>query len=341
MNLVGAAAGRPHAGPAEATAATRRTEDEQFAPALWLALVNSQVQMLASPRDALLGGGGEAEGRGDAPGTGGGGRAARDSIGDCGTASGARDGRTDPSRETDRNGAGSEKADGSRAASGAGSGRDEGATPDASRDPAKHTAGDEQPASSIARLRGQAAIGSFAARLAANAAATAAAAAAPTATATAGLSPAPLSVSTAPGPAAAARTVPAGLNAPGAAVARAQTAANAGGSRPSTLVVPFEDDGGNAGRIRLTLRGDALQATILAANRETAQRLSSSLGELQQALGERGFSGARLTVRQAGGEDAADTRSTGGGGQEDADTPQRHSGDRRGAQTRHWKGGRF
>ena len=336
MNLVGAAAGRPHAGPAEATAATRRTEDEQFAPALWLALANSQVQMLVSPQEALLGGGGAAEARGDASGTEGEGQAARDSVGDGGRASEARDGRTDASRETGRSGSGSEKADGSRPSSGAGSGRDEGATPDASRDPAKHAAGDDQPASAIARLRGQAAIGSFAARLVANAAATAAAAA----TTTAGLSPAPLGGSTATGPVAAARAVQAGLNAPGAAVARAQAAANAGGSRPSTLVVPFEDDGGNAGRIRLTLRGDALQATILAPSRETAQKLSSSLGELQQALGERGFAGARLTVRQAGGEEAADTRSSGGGGQEDADTPQRHSGDRRDAQTRHWKGGK-
>lgn len=122
----------------------------------------------------------------------------------------------------------------------------------------------------------------------------------------------------------------------------------ASGARTSTVVVPFQEANGQEGRIRLALRGDSLQATILSSNRETVQRLGSQLTDLQRALSERGFAEARLTVRQSGTEGnatsstpsgrdprAEDDRSGPGGRQADRDAGQQSARGRQG------RGGRY
>ena len=136
--------------------------------------------------------------------------------------------------------------------------------------------------------------------------------------------------------------------APGSSLARNASVGGTVGLRTSTIVVPFEETGGQEGRIRLALRGESLQATILSSNGETVQRLGSSLADLQRALGERGFTDARLTVRQSGGDENAtspspssrdprqDEDQSGAGGR----NANRDAG-RQGARGRNWRGGRF
>ena len=63
--------------------------------------------------------------------------------------------------------------------------------------------------------------------------------------------------------------------------------------------------GADGGAIRLALRGSTVLVTILAADRETARRMESSLGDLRQSLASRGFADAQLSVRPSG--DGAET----------------------------------
>lgn len=89
---------------------------------------------------------------------------------------------------------------------------------------------------------------------------------------------------------------------------------------PATVLVPFKEADGLQGRIRLSLRGGALRATILTPNGETAQNLEARITEIQRALGERGFAEARVAVRQTRPPDSAGVRPDTG--------PARHNQDR-------------
>jgi hypothetical protein len=62
-----------------------------------------------------------------------------------------------------------------------------------------------------------------------------------------------------------------------------------------TLDLPGE--GGIVGHVRLALRGPSLNATIVAADAATARRLEGAVGELRQALADRGFADPHIAVR--------------------------------------------
>ncbi|MGE3526523.1 MAG: flagellar hook-length control protein FliK, partial [Gemmatimonadales bacterium] len=69
--------------------------------------------------------------------------------------------------------------------------------------------------------------------------------------------------------------------------------------RPAAQVtVPLVNEGGMAGRLRLSLRGEVLHATIFAADRATAGALRDGLGDLRRGLAERGFADAHVAVRE-------------------------------------------
>jgi hypothetical protein len=91
-----------------------------------------------------------------------------------------------------------------------------------------------------------------------------------------------------------------------AAAATAAQAARAAAPAASHVTVHFAGEGGAEGSLRVALRGQTLQATILAPDRESAQRLGADLGDLHRALSERGFPGARISIQQAARGEAAD-----------------------------------
>lgn len=62
------------------------------------------------------------------------------------------------------------------------------------------------------------------------------------------------------------------------------------------MTVRFDAPGGGENRIRVFVRGDLVQATILT-DAQSAPRLEQSLPELQRALADRGFSESRVSVR--------------------------------------------
>jgi hypothetical protein len=145
-----------------------------------------------------------------------------------------------------------------------------------------------------------------------------------------------------------AQSATAGAPAPNSTPAGNGSVLGTSGARSSTVIVPFQEAGGQEGRIRLALRGDSLQATILSSSGETVQRLGSQLADLQRALGERGFTDARLTVRQSGIDETTTSSShSGRGSRPDDDRPgsddQRSNRDagRQGARGRNWRGGRY
>ncbi len=63
------------------------------------------------------------------------------------------------------------------------------------------------------------------------------------------------------------------------------------------VTVTFADEDGVEGRLRVSLRGGAVRATIVARDPAEAQELQSGLGELRSTLGERGFADARVAVQ--------------------------------------------
>lgn len=65
---------------------------------------------------------------------------------------------------------------------------------------------------------------------------------------------------------------------------------------PQTVTVRFDGPGGSESRIRVSVRGDLVHATILT-DAQSAPRLEQSLPELQRALADRGFSESRVSVR--------------------------------------------
>lgn len=67
-------------------------------------------------------------------------------------------------------------------------------------------------------------------------------------------------------------------------------------ANPSHATVSFDSGDGQEGRLRVSLRGDTLRATIQMPDAAAAQRLEQDLGELSRALRTHGFEEARLTV---------------------------------------------
>ncbi len=84
-----------------------------------------------------------------------------------------------------------------------------------------------------------------------------------------------------------------------AAAARARKLAGKAGRSSGFVLVPFRDEAGAEGRVRLSVRGSALNATILSSDRDTVERLGRRLGELHRALADRGFTEAQLNVRES------------------------------------------
>jgi hypothetical protein len=83
-----------------------------------------------------------------------------------------------------------------------------------------------------------------------------------------------------------------------ATAARAQKLAEQAGRGSGFVLVPFQDEAGAEGRVRLSVRGSALNATILSSDREAVEQLGRRLGELHRALAARGFAEAQLSVRE-------------------------------------------
>lgn|GEM_PF-5418699 len=65
----------------------------------------------------------------------------------------------------------------------------------------------------------------------------------------------------------------------------------------SRVVLDFTGENGIEGRLRVALRGSAIHATIISADRGTAERLDGELGALQRALATRGFTQSNLSVQ--------------------------------------------
>ena len=65
---------------------------------------------------------------------------------------------------------------------------------------------------------------------------------------------------------------------------------------PSHATVSFDSGDGQEGRLRVSLRGETLRATIQMPDAAAAQRLEQDLGELSRALRGHGFEDARLTI---------------------------------------------
>lgn len=70
--------------------------------------------------------------------------------------------------------------------------------------------------------------------------------------------------------------------------------------------LPLTGEAGVEGHVTVALRGARLSASIVSAGPESAERMASRIGELREALAERGIEAARITVTVAG--DAAGTR---------------------------------
>ncbi|MDM7914789.1 MAG: flagellar hook-length control protein FliK, partial [Candidatus Eisenbacteria bacterium] len=64
------------------------------------------------------------------------------------------------------------------------------------------------------------------------------------------------------------------------------------------ITIDLRGDGGIDGHLRLTVRGESVQAAIYSANPETVRRLGTDLNELQRSLADRGFSAAKVSVHQ-------------------------------------------
>jgi hypothetical protein len=69
--------------------------------------------------------------------------------------------------------------------------------------------------------------------------------------------------------------------------------------------IRIEGEHGLDGRLRVAVRGEQLRATIIAPDADVAKRMESDLGSLQQALRDRGFTQASVSVRAAAADSAA------------------------------------
>ena len=65
------------------------------------------------------------------------------------------------------------------------------------------------------------------------------------------------------------------------------------------VTVSYVDSDGAAGRIRLSVRGDAVRATIVSDHAPAAHGLAEDLGALRRGLAERGFSDSNLAVQSS------------------------------------------
>jgi hypothetical protein len=65
---------------------------------------------------------------------------------------------------------------------------------------------------------------------------------------------------------------------------------------PTTATIAFDNGEGLEGRLRVSLRGDTLRATIQVPDAAAAARMEHDLGGLTRALRAQGFEEARLTV---------------------------------------------
>jgi hypothetical protein len=70
-------------------------------------------------------------------------------------------------------------------------------------------------------------------------------------------------------------------------------------TRPDQITLRVEGDAGVEARLRVAVRGRDVRATIVADDPALANKLEASLGNLRQALGERGFDRAQLLVQSA------------------------------------------
>jgi hypothetical protein len=94
---------------------------------------------------------------------------------------------------------------------------------------------------------------------------------------------------------------------------RAWEARLAGTARPGEPVaLRLEDGAGASATLRLRVRGDALQATLLTSNAELATKLEQDMQSLQESLRARGFTQAQMQVTHtgavSGGASAHDAR---------------------------------
>jgi hypothetical protein len=76
------------------------------------------------------------------------------------------------------------------------------------------------------------------------------------------------------------------------------------------VTLKFEGEDGLEGRLRISVRGDTVRASILSSNEGTLQRLGSELGTLRRALGEQGFTTTRVAVTDTRAADASGTSDT-------------------------------
>ena len=69
------------------------------------------------------------------------------------------------------------------------------------------------------------------------------------------------------------------------------------------VTVRFHEDGGGEGRLRLSLRGTALRATIVPSSPDGLEGLTERLGDLRRSLVEQGFVQPRVSVQAPGVRD--------------------------------------
>ncbi len=67
--------------------------------------------------------------------------------------------------------------------------------------------------------------------------------------------------------------------------------------RMEQVTVDLKDEAGDHGRLRLSVQGSSLRATILPNDPELATRLNDGLRELRQNLSDRGFAAPRISVQ--------------------------------------------
>ena len=96
------------------------------------------------------------------------------------------------------------------------------------------------------------------------------------------------------------------------------------------VTLKFDGEDGLEGRLRITVRGDSVRASILSSHEGTLERLGGELGTLRRALSEQGFTTTRVAVHDMRATEAngtSDTRQSARDGEERRQgEPQRRSG---------------
>jgi hypothetical protein len=100
--------------------------------------------------------------------------------------------------------------------------------------------------------------------------------------------------------------VASGAQRSGPATAPEQTGGNHGAGGLSNVTVPLDGENGRDGRLRVAVRGQSVHATIISEDSTLADRLGRNVEELHQALRERGFSEATVSVQRGQQEAPAD-----------------------------------